>query len=65
MELSIQGGKSVEVSDAIFGRDFSEALVHQVVTAYLAGGACWNQSTEEPRCGFRRRPQAVASEGNW
>jgi large subunit ribosomal protein L4 len=26
------------VSEATFGREFSEALVHQVVTAYLAGG---------------------------
>jgi large subunit ribosomal protein L4 len=30
--------KSVEVSDAVFGADFNEALVHQAVTAYLAGG---------------------------
>ncbi|GAB4292341.1 MAG: 50S ribosomal protein L4 [Thiohalomonadaceae bacterium] len=30
--------KSVEVSDLMFGEDFNEALVHQVVTAYLAGG---------------------------
>ena len=29
--------KAVEVSDANFGREFNEALVHQVVTAYLAG----------------------------
>lgn len=29
--------KGVEVSMATFGRDFNEALVHQVVTAYLAG----------------------------
>jgi len=29
--------KKVEVSDAAFGRDFNEGLVHQVVTAYLAG----------------------------
>lgn len=29
--------KTVEVSDA-FARDFNQALVHQVVTAYLAGG---------------------------
>ena len=29
--------KSVEVSDAAFSRDFNEALIHQVVTAYLAG----------------------------
>lgn len=30
--------KSVEVSEGTFGRDFNEALIHQVVTAYLAGG---------------------------
>ena len=30
--------KKVEVSDANFGREFNEALIHQVVTAYLAGG---------------------------
>jgi len=29
--------KSVEVSDINFGCDFNETLVHQVVTAYLAG----------------------------
>jgi len=29
--------KSVEVSDINFGCEFNEALVHQVVTAYLAG----------------------------
>lgn len=27
----------VSVSDAVFGREFNEPLVHQVVTAYLAG----------------------------
>ena len=32
-----QSASSVELSDATFGRDFSEALVHQVVTAHLAG----------------------------
>ncbi|WP_119393737.1 50S ribosomal protein L4 [Salinibius halmophilus] len=39
MNLNIVGsGNTVEVSDATFGRDFNEALVHQVVTAYLAAG---------------------------
>ena len=38
MELSVSGGNKIKVSDATFGRDFSEPLVHQVVTAYLAGG---------------------------
>ena len=42
MELSIAAvGKKaagkVEVSDATFAREFNEDLVHQVVTAYLAG----------------------------
>jgi large subunit ribosomal protein L4 len=30
-------GGSVEVSEVAFGREFNEALVHQVVVAYLAG----------------------------
>ncbi len=29
--------KSITLSDDVFGRDFNEALVHQVVTAYQAG----------------------------
>jgi large subunit ribosomal protein L4 len=37
MQLAVNGGKNIKVSEATFGRDFSEALVHQVVTAYLAG----------------------------
>jgi large subunit ribosomal protein L4 len=39
MELKLLAdGGTVEVSDKVFGRDFNEALVHQVVVAYLAGG---------------------------
>jgi large subunit ribosomal protein L4 len=30
--------KRLEVSEKAFGRDFNEALVHQVVTAYMAAG---------------------------
>lgn len=38
MELDLAtGGKSVTVSDDVFAREFNETLVHQVVTAYLAG----------------------------
>jgi large subunit ribosomal protein L4 len=33
-----QGGKTIEASEQAFGREFNEALVHQVVTAYMAGG---------------------------
>lgn len=38
MKLKMQGTGSVDVLDAAFGADFNEALVHQVVNAYLAGG---------------------------
>lgn len=39
MELAVHGSKNtVKVSDTAFGREFNEDLVHQVVTAYLAGG---------------------------
>ncbi|HOC10698.1 MULTISPECIES: 50S ribosomal protein L4 [Thermomonas] len=39
MELNINGSASkLAVSDAVFGRDFSEDLVHQVVVAYRNAG---------------------------
>lgn len=38
MELAINNGKTLSVSDAIFGREFSEDLVHQVVVAYRNAG---------------------------
>lgn len=38
MELQVQGEDKIKVSDKTFGCEFKEGLVHQVVTAYLAGG---------------------------
>ena len=38
MELVLKDAQSaLEVSETTFGRDFNEALIHQVVTAYAAG----------------------------
>ncbi|RUO30083.1 50S ribosomal protein L4 [Aliidiomarina sedimenti] len=38
MELALKDAKgALEVSEATFGREFNEALVHQVVVAYAAG----------------------------
>lgn len=38
MELTFaSGGNAVSVSDTVFDRPFNQTLVHQVVTAYLAG----------------------------
>ena len=39
MELTVSGKKQkIEVSESVFDRAYSEALVHQVVTSYLATG---------------------------
>jgi len=38
MKLKMQGSGSVDVTEVAFGADFNEPLVHQVVTAFLAGG---------------------------
>jgi len=38
MELKTNTGAAVAVSETTFGREFNEALVHQIVTAYMAGG---------------------------
>jgi len=37
MDINVQGGSTVTVSDVTFARDYNESLVHQLVTAYLAG----------------------------
>ncbi|SFW38503.1 50S ribosomal protein L4 [Nitrosovibrio sp. Nv17] len=49
MELKLIGGEGqadvrVAVSDAVFGREYNEALVHQVVTAYLANARSANRA---------------------
>ncbi|HAI60169.1 MAG TPA: 50S ribosomal protein L4, partial [Xanthomonadaceae bacterium] len=33
MELSVINGKALSVNDAVFGREFNQDLVHQVVVA--------------------------------
>ncbi len=37
MKLKLQDKGSVDVAEVAFGAKFNEALIHQVVTAYLAG----------------------------
>jgi len=38
MDIKVANAESkVELNDATFGKEYNEALVHQVVTAYLAG----------------------------
>lgn len=49
MELKLinelgQAGGAVNVSDALFGREYNEALVHQVVVAYQANARAGNRA---------------------
>jgi large subunit ribosomal protein L4 len=38
LQLRSDGGGALQVSDAVFGAEYKPALVHQVVTAYMAAG---------------------------
>jgi large subunit ribosomal protein L4 len=49
MELKLlnaegQAASTLQASDTLFGRDYNEALVHQVVTAYLANARSGNRA---------------------
>lgn len=71
MELKIAGfGQekplgTVDVSAATFGRDFNEALVHQVVVAYQAGGRAGTraQKTRAEVSGGGKKPWAQKGSG--
>lgn len=68
MELQLHsnsGGQSITLSDATFGREFNETLVHQVVTAYMAGGRAGTkaQKTRRQVRGGGRKPHAQKGSG--
>lgn len=44
MDIKSASGASVALSDAVFGAPYNESLVHQVVTAYLAGARSGNSA---------------------
>ena len=44
MELNVIGAKPLNVSDEVFGGELKQALIHQVVNAYQAGGRAGTQS---------------------
>lgn len=37
MDIQLNNGSALAVSDEVFARDYNQALVHQAVTAFLAG----------------------------
>jgi len=71
LKLQTFGGKSkksagnITVSDALLDREYNEALVHQVVTAYLAGGRSGThaQKTRSEVRGGGRKPFAQKGSG--
>jgi large subunit ribosomal protein L4 len=47
MDIQVANAESkVELNEATFGKDFNEALVHQVVNAYLAGARQGTRATK-------------------
>jgi len=38
MELKTHKGEAITVSDTVFGAEYNEPLIHQIVTAYMAAG---------------------------
>lgn len=50
MDLNVQAGdgkaETIQVSDAVFAADYNEALIHQVVNAYMAGGRAGTKATK-------------------
>ena len=82
MELKLIDGKgqasgSVSASDSLFGRDYNEALIHQVVTGFMAnarqgtraqkGRSDINKSTKKPwrQKGTGRARAGMASSPLW
>ena len=66
MMLKVLNGKpQMQVSDTAFGREFNEALVHQVVTAYQAAGRAGtkSQKTRAEVRGGGRKPHAQKGTG--
>lgn len=57
MELNVIDAKPLDVSDVVFGGEFRENLVHQVVVAYQAGGRAGTkaQKTRSERNGTTKK----------
>ena len=59
-------GKTISVSDAVFAADYNEALIHQVVTAYLAAARSGTkaQKTRSQVSGGGAKPFRQKGTGN-
>jgi large subunit ribosomal protein L4 len=71
MELKLlnaegQAASTLQASDTLFGRDYNEALIHQVVTAYMANARSGNraQKTRGEVAHSTRKPFRQKGTGN-
>jgi large subunit ribosomal protein L4 len=66
MKLKVVNGADVEVNDQAFGREFNEALVHQVVVAYMNAGRAGTkaQKTRAEVRGGGRKPHSQKGTGS-
>lgn len=66
MDLSVQGGSSIQVSDVVFGANYKESLVHQVVVAYMAAARAGTkaQKTRSEVSGGGKKPFRQKGTGN-
>jgi large subunit ribosomal protein L4 len=68
MKVQLKNAKpasEIQLSDAAFGREYNEALVHQVVTAYMAGGRAGTkaQKTRAEVSGGGKKPWSQKGTG--
>lgn len=65
MKLKLQDKSSIDVAESAFDTKFNEALIHQVVTAYLAGGRAGTKAQKNRAAvrGGGRKPFAQKGTG--
>ena len=66
MDLNVQGGSNIQVSDVVFGADYKQALVHQVVVAYMAAARSGTKAQKNRAAvsGGGRKPFRQKGTGN-
>ena len=55
--LSTENNKGIDIPESVFGKDFNESLIHQVVVSYLAGarqGSAKQKNRSEVRGGGKK-----------
>ncbi len=65
LDITTNNSTSVVVADTIFAKDYNESLVHQVVSAYMAGGRSGTkaQKNRSSASGGGRKPHSQKGSG--